>query len=182
MAGRKRLWTALPILAIAFFGSKSAIAQDPYRVLLKVGSPLTAILGIIGIAVAGYLSGKSFDSYTGWERFTHGAGMFFNRKPFRRENPTYGITGETRRINLEESLPFRMQLIRSLIQPPDGSPPKWVPEMGVEKLPEPFKTFFTENPKKYEAMLKLFPQIAEQHDNWKNFEVQLAIADAWSDA
>ena len=182
MLKRKTLCTTLPILAIAFLGSNSAIAQDSYRVLLKVGSPLAAILGIIGIAVAGYLSGKSFDSYTGWDRFTHGAGMFFNREPFRRERPTYGISGEPRRLNVEESLLFRMQLIKSLLHPADGGPPKWLPEMGVEKLPEPFKTFFTENPKKYQAVLKLFPQIAAQHDNWKNFEVQLAIADAWSNA
>jgi len=47
MLSRRRLWTALPVLGIAFFGSNPAIAQDAFRGLLKVGSPFAAILGII---------------------------------------------------------------------------------------------------------------------------------------
>ena len=48
-----------------------AIAGDgAYITFLKTGSALGALLGLIGIAVAGYFSGKSYDSYTGWERYT----------------------------------------------------------------------------------------------------------------
>jgi reductive dehalogenase len=180
MRKRTRTWTYLLIVVLG--SSASAVAQDTFRVMLKVCSPLTAILGIIGIAVAGYLSGKSFDSYTGWERFTHGAGMFFNRKPFRRDRPTYGVTEEARRLNYEDSLFTRFRTILSLMHPHDGAPPKWVPDMGVEKLPEPFKSFFLANPKKYEITLRIFPRIDEQRAKWGMFDAQLALADAWSNA
>ncbi|GAG53504.1 unnamed protein product, partial [marine sediment metagenome] len=59
------------------------------------------------------------DSYTGWERYTHGAGMFFNRKPFRKDSPTYGLVEETRRLRWEESLIGRMSTMRLLMNPPD---------------------------------------------------------------
>jgi len=49
-----------------------ALADDGvYRSMLKSGGFISAILGVIGISIAGYLAGKSFDSYTGWERYTH---------------------------------------------------------------------------------------------------------------
>ena len=50
------------------------------RSILKTGSLLAAIFSIIGIALAGYFAGKSYDSHTGWERHHHGAGQFYNRK------------------------------------------------------------------------------------------------------
>lgn len=183
MTKRPRTWKALPFLVFVILSSSaSAVAQDTYRVILKLGCPLTAILGIAGIALAGYLSGRSFDSFTGWERFTHGVGMFFNREPFRRDKPVYGITGKTSRLHFEDSLTTRFHFLRSLIHPPGGGPPKWLPEMGVEKMPEPFKTFFTVNPGKYQATLRLFPQIEEQRANWKKFEAQFAVSSAWSNA
>ena len=53
----------------------TALAFDGVgRTLLKTGSLMAAILGIAGISIAGFLAGKNYDSYTGWERFTHGAG------------------------------------------------------------------------------------------------------------
>ena len=35
------------------------------RSFLKTGSLLAAILGVVGISIAGFLAGKSYDSYTG---------------------------------------------------------------------------------------------------------------------
>ena len=70
--------------------SDVALADDgTYRSIIKAGSLIAILLGIVGISIAGFVAGKDYDSYTGWERFTHGAGMFFNRKPFERETPTY---------------------------------------------------------------------------------------------
>jgi reductive dehalogenase len=163
-------------------GGSAAAAEIGHRYLLKVGSPLAAVLGIVGIALAGYWSGKSFDSYTGWERYTHGAGMFFNRTPFRRDKPTYGVTDEARRLNWEESLFNRLVTLKSLVHPPDGGPPKWTPDMGIQALPEPLKSFFEERKERYALTLKAFPLIERQHANWENFKVQFALADAWSNA
>lgn len=44
----------------------TASAFDISRSFLKTGSFLAAILSIVGISIAGFLAGKSYDSYTGW--------------------------------------------------------------------------------------------------------------------
>ena len=78
LIGSIALW-AMIILSIFDI----AFAEDGIsRTLLKTGGLIGALLGIVGISIAGFLAGRSYDSYTGWERFTHGGGMFFNRKPF----------------------------------------------------------------------------------------------------
>jgi hypothetical protein len=101
----RRLFLTTKLLLITFLVLNFydiAFADDGVsRSLLKGGGFLCAILGVIGISIAGYLTGKSYDSYTGWERYTHGAAMFFNRKPFRKDKPTYGVTDKTRRVNWE---------------------------------------------------------------------------------
>jgi len=176
-----RILLVLGFIVLGLSGSAEA-ADFNFRYLLKAASPVAALLGIVGIALAGYWAGKSFDSYTGWERHTHGAGMFFNRTPFRREKPTYGVTALASRLNWEDSLFHRIITLKSLVRPPDGSPPKWVPTMGLEKLPEPLKSYFERRPEVYQLTLKTFPLIERQRANWKNFEVQFAIADAWSNA
>ena len=140
-----------------------ALADDGvYRTLLKGGGPLGFLLGIIGISMGGYLAGKSYGSYTGWERYTHGAGIFFNRKPFRREKPTYGVTDKTRRVNWEENINPRLKTLMHLMMPPDGSPPKWLPDMGPGALPEPYKSFFLEHDEKYKLTLEAFRLIKKQ--------------------
>ncbi len=68
-------------------GSVGFADDATYRAILKTGGLLGAIAGLNAISVAGYFSGRDYGSYTGWERYTHGAGMFFNREPFRRINP-----------------------------------------------------------------------------------------------
>jgi reductive dehalogenase len=160
-----------------------ALADDGVeRSLLKAGTLIGALLGLAGISMAGYLSGKSYDSYTGWERFTHGAGMFFNRKPFRKEKPTYGITGNTRRINWEENLNSRLGTMVHLMMPPDGSAPKWSPDNGPEALPEPVRSFFLENGEKYRLTLECFALIKKQHEDWPKYADRYAIIDAYTNA
>jgi reductive dehalogenase len=152
------------------------------RSILKTGSLLAAIFSIIGIALAGYFAGKSYDSHTGWERHHHGAGQFYNRKPFRKDQPTYGVTEETTRLNWEESLFNRLSTLKSLVHPPDGGEPKWVPPMGIDALPDPIRGFFKENEERYKNTLKTLQLMDQQVANWENFNVQFAIADAWSNA
>ncbi len=176
-----RIRLFLAFMIVGFSGSAAAMDHS-YRYLLKVGSPMAALLGIVGIGLAGYLAGKSYDSYTGWERYTHGIGMFFNRKPFQRDRPTYGVTEQASRLNFEDSLFNRMVTIKSLVHPPDGGPPTWVPPMGIEKLPEPLKSYYEKNRETFPQTLKAFPLLEQQHANWKHFNIQFAVADAFSNA
>lgn len=157
-------------------------AEDTLRSLLKTGSLLGAILGIIGISLAGFIAGKDFDSYTGWERYTHGVGQFFNRKPFQKDKPTYEKTPDSRRADWVETLEGRLEMIKELISPPDGSEPKWAPPMGIEALPEPLKSYFQEDQEKYGFTLKLFQLMEKQRADWPKYATRYAIIDAWSNA
>ncbi|MGD8985588.1 MAG: hypothetical protein PVH99_13280 [Desulfobacteraceae bacterium] len=108
---RKFLMTVAILFMLGLFiGGFSGVAfadDGIYRSLLKAGGLIGALLGIIGISLAGYVSGKSYDSYTGWERYTHGAGMFFNRKPFHKDRPTYEVTEKTLRVKWIDSILHR---------------------------------------------------------------------------
>jgi epoxyqueuosine reductase len=157
-------------------------ADEDLRSALKIGSAIAAVLSIIGIAIAGYFAGKSYDSHTGWERYHHGAGQFYNRRSFRQDKPTYGINDTTQRLNWIESLPGRMAAISGLMKPSDGSKSKWMPPMGMDALPEPIKGFFKKNERKYKLTLEAFELIGEQKKNWPKFENQYVLADAWSSA
>ncbi|MFC1825410.1 4Fe-4S double cluster binding domain-containing protein [Thermodesulfobacteriota bacterium] len=179
----KCIWIGLFLGFTIFFLTVPAFADDGnYRSLIKYGGLLSAVLGIIGIGAAGYFAGKTYDSYTGWGRHTHGAGQFYNRKPFRRDRPTYGVEENTRRLSYIENLSGRMQAFRELMAPLENGEPGWSPSMGVEGLSEPLKVFFEKHEEKYKATLKSFELIRLQKENWKKFEMQFAVADAWSAA
>ena len=157
-------------------------ADGDARNFLKVSSLLAAILGIIGISIAGYLAGKDYDSYTGWQRFTHGAGMFFNRRPFQKDKPTYGVTENTTRVKWVESILNRNLTLISLLMPADGGPPKWTPDKGPDPLPEPVRTFFLENPDRFKATLEAFGLFQKQHEEWPKYADQYAVIAAWANA
>ncbi len=177
----KCIWIGLFLVFAVFFFTVPAFANDGnLRTLVKMGGLFGAVLGIIGIGVAGYFAGKSYDTYTGWERYTHGAGQFYNRKRFRRDRPTYGVEEKTKRLSYIENLAGRMRALRELMIPLDKGEPKWSPEMGIEGLPEPLKDFFKKHEDKYKPTLKAFELLGLQKANWKNFKTQLAVADAWS--
>lgn len=147
------------LLAVLLTAGLSGVAfadDGTLRSILKTGGLLAAILGSIGISVAGYLSGKDYGSYTGWERYTHGAGMFFNRKPFRKDRPTYGVTDKTRRVKWEDSILNRTIMMIMLMMPPDGSGPKWLPDKGPDALPEPIRIFFFGKRRQVQADIRGF--------------------------
>lgn len=150
--------------------------------LTKIGGYGGALFGLIGIAIAGYFSGKSYDGYTGWERYTHGAGQFFNRAPFRRETPTYGVTESTKRPGIEEHLFERVGVLRSLMAPGEDGKPAWTPDQGPEELPEPYRSFFLRENEKYKNILKAFELIDEQRTNWPKFEDRYLVINSWSNA
>ncbi len=91
-----------------------AFADDGVlRSFLKTGSAVAAIFCVVGTAVAGYFSGNNYDSHTGWERYHHGAGQFYNRRPFRQDSPTYGVSKETQRVNAVENLATPMDIMQT---------------------------------------------------------------------
>jgi hypothetical protein len=166
----KCIWIGLFLVFSIFFLAVPALANDGnFRTFVKMGGLFGAILGIIGIAVAGYFAGKSYDSYTGWERYTHGAGQFYNRKRFRRDQPTYGIEEKTKRLSYIENLAGRMRALRELMVPLDKREPKWSPEMVIEGLSEQLKDFFEKHEDKYKPTLNSFKFLCQQKANWKNF-------------
>ncbi|MCP4756835.1 MAG: reductive dehalogenase [Proteobacteria bacterium] len=167
-------------LIVSIFYGVTLADDETFRALLKAGGLLGALLGLVGVSLAGYLAGRSYDSYTGWERYTHGAGMFFNRNPFRRDRPTYGVDGPTRRVKWEESFIGRMGMVRSLLMPSDGSESKWNPGMGVEALPEPLKSYFQEDPESYDWTFKNMEAVMHQMADWEKYKIQFAVVDAWS--
>jgi len=182
---RKSLVAAsLLLFSIILLGfCDNAFASDgPYRAILKAGGLIGLLLGIVGISFAGYFAGKSYDSYTGWERFTHGAGQFFNRKPFQKESPTYEKTAQSSRLRYVDNLEGRLGSMMKLQHPPDGSEPKWTPSMGMEALPELLKGFYQEDQEAYPQMIKAFEFMKKQQEDWPKWATQFAVADAWSSA
>ena len=161
-----------------------AFADDGVsRSFLKAGGLIGGLLGVVGISIAGFLAGKDYDSYTGWERFTHGAGQFFNRKPFMRDKPTYEKTEQHSRLRYVDNLEARIKTIRSLMMPPpDGGEPKWEISMGFEALPEPLRGFYQEDKDAYKQMVKALKLMKKQQEDWPKWETQFAIADYWSRA
>jgi len=173
------LWIILCSFIILGLCDTALAGGTIYRSILKTGGLLAAILGIVGISIAAYVAGKNYDSYTGWERFTHGAGMFFNRKPFTKECPTYQMEGPTRRVEWIESLEGRIRMFEQLLMPPGGGP-RWAPSMGIEALPEPLKSYYNRHREDYNLMIKGFDLMEKQKADWPKFSTQFAIADAWS--
>lgn len=151
------------------------------RKFLKIGGLAGSAVSLAGVAGAGYIAGKDTDSYTGWERYTHGGGQFFNRKPFERDNPTYEVAGKTRRINYIENIFSRNGDMYRLMYPGDGSA-GWSPEQGIDKLPEPLKSFYKKKPESLELFKETMEASKEQRKNWGKYKYRYAIADAWSDA
>lgn len=170
----------LGFLLSCFYGLTFADEQTS-RYILKIWGVIGSLLGIIGISLAGYDAGISYDSYTGWERYTHGAGQYFNREPFRKDRPTYEISKDPKRLKWIDSLANRMTSLGALLEPRDGKAPEWAP-MGPEELPEPLNSYFKENEKRYKLTLKAFELIGTQRTDWDRFKTQFAIADAWSNA
>lgn len=170
------------VLLAVSLASLTFPGDQVHRRVLKFGGALAALLGLAGIAAAGYSAGKSYDSYTGWGRFPYGADMFYNRKPFRRDLPTYEKTEHASRLKWEDSLANRMGMLKSLLHPAEGGQPKWIPPMGIEKLPEPLRSCFQDREPAYRQTLKAFELIGQQPANWDKFKVRFALADAWSNS
>jgi epoxyqueuosine reductase len=137
-------------------------------------------LGLLGVAGAGYVNGRDYDTYTGNKDF-HGEGQFFNRKPFEVDKPTYGIVGNTRPVNyFTEHLLGRSRTLHMLMsRGADGSAPKWTPDMGAGALPEPIRSYILEHPEDLQGYFDGIALEAKQKANWELYKKQFFIADIW---
>jgi epoxyqueuosine reductase len=148
------------------------------RNMLKIAGLAGAALGVAGAAGAGLAAGKDKDSYTGWERFHYGEGQFFNREPFRCDQPTYEKVGEATRTPKMNVLFTRLGLMGRAMRAEDG----WKPGDNAGKLPEPLRSYYEENPEKLETFVETMAAGRVQRENWKLFKDRYRIADAWSAA
>lgn len=152
---------------------KKKLSDFNRRDFLKLGGLASAGLGLAGIAGAGLAAGKDTDSYTGWERYTHGGGQFFNRKPFEVDQaPTINKVGETRRINSAEQLFYRLGIAMPFMK---GMKPK-------SEMPQELVDYYKEHPTEVEDMKNAFKAGEIQRQNWKKYKDRYIIADAWSHA
>lgn len=139
-------------------------------------------LSLAGMAGAGLAAGKNKDSYTGFGRTAYGEDQFFNRKPFMADLPTYEKVGTPRRISYIENLFKRNGELYRLLYPRSEDAPKWSFEQGIEALPEPLKSYYSENPGALEEFKKSMQKGREQRQNWNKYEKKFILADAWSAA
>lgn len=152
---------------------KKKLSDFNRRDFLKLGGLASAGLGLAGIAGAGLAAGKDTDSYTGWERYTHGGGQFFNRKPFEVDQaPTINKVGETRRISSAEQLFYRLGIAMPFMK---GLKPK-------SEMPQELVDYYKEHPTEVEDMKNAFKAGEIQRQNWKKYKDRYIIADAWSHA
>lgn len=151
------------------------------RNFIKYGGLAGGALSIAGIAGAGFMAGKDYTSYTGWERYTHGKGQFFNRKPFEVEKPTYQKVGISRRINSVENIFKRNSMMYRQLYP-GGNNQAWTREMGIDKLPEPLRSYYKENPGSLQEFFETIKNRKIQHENWERYSKKFFLADAFSTA
>nr|NQU92734.1 reductive dehalogenase [Bacteroidota bacterium] len=135
-----------------------------------------------GAAGAGLATGKNKDSYTGFGRTEYGEDQFFNRNPFVVDKPTYEKVGTPRRISYVENLFKRNGEMYRLLYPRNKEDVPWSFEQGVETLPEPLKSFYTEHPGALSEFKKSMEKGKEQRSNWHQYENKFLLADAWSNA
>ncbi len=152
------------------------------RDFIKLGGIAGTILSVGGAATAGYFSGKSKESYTGWGKNAYGKNQFFNRKAFAVAKPTYEKKGQTRRIQYLENIFKRNGELYRLMYPGKESSAKWKPGQGVNNLPEPLKSYYAEHPEKLKEFEKALKRGRQQRKNWKKYKDRYLLADAWSAA
>lgn len=151
------------------------------RNFIKWGSLASGSVALAGSAVAGYEAGKDTSSNTGWEREKSGDGQFFNREPFETDEAAHDIQGATRRINYEENIFNRNRELYKLIYNKDEEK-RWTFSDGVEKLPEPIKSYYKTHPEALSEFELSLERAKQQRANWKDVKEKYILADAWSAA
>jgi len=146
------------------------------RDFIKISSLIGATFGVVGAGAAGFASGEDKASYTGFERAKFGGGQFVDRKSLEVDKPTYEKVGETSRIRwVPDHLIGRHMMMGALMK--QG---KWSPDMGVDALPEPLKTWYTENPGDWQNYLGNLKAAKLQAERWEagNKETR-GLVNAW---
>lgn len=152
------------------------------RNFIKTAGLASGVIALAGTAGAGLAAGSNKDSYTGWGRTAYGEDQFFNRKPFFVDVPTYEKVGETSRIAYIEDLFKRNGELSRLMFPKGNAKASWTCEEGVEKLPEPLRTYYLDHPDALGEFRKAIEKSQEQAGNWDKYKHKYLLADAWSTA
>ena len=144
------------------------------RDFFKIGAVAGAGLQVAGIAGAGYVAGKTTESYTAWRDFS-GAKQT-DRKAWEIDKPPHRKVGATRRPNKDTEYIFKRNMLFGKALK-DG----WKPDQGVEKLGEPLASFYKRHPddlkNDIERYFKIFPKRARDTKKYKNY---FALANAYS--
>lgn len=153
---------------------KSSLSR---REFLKVSGATSAALSLVGIGAAGYAAGKDFDSYTGWEQIYEGGSQFFNRKAYEVDSPTYEVAGPTSRADNRVEGRAHFGKLKDAMK--DG----WVPEDGIDALPDYLADFYNKDPKRLENA-RYRAEVLEplQIENRTKYNQQWEIAMAWGSA
>ncbi len=151
------------------------------RSFLKWGGLAGGAVGLAGSALAGYEAGQDTSGNTGWEREKYGQGQFFNRQPFEIDDSPHEIVGTTRRINYEENIFNRNRDLYQLLHAKDETK-RWTFDEGVNQLPEPIKSYYTQNPESLQEFKLALERAKQQRSYWKEVKQKYILADAWSHA
>jgi len=143
------------------------------RQALKATGAAGAAVGATGLGFFGYEAGKDPESYTGCE-ILEGAAQTFNRKRHEVDKPTYEVVGETSRPDARTEHVFQRR---------PRFKRQWDPEVGLDSLEEPLKTFYTENPDILELDQYLIDVIEPaRREDAPKYSDEYILAQAWSNA
>ncbi len=150
------------------------------RGFLKTAGILSGAVTLAGAAGSGFHAGKNKDSYTGWGRSAYGKAQFFNRKPFQVDSPPYIQVGSSRRITYVEELFKRNASMRQLLFPRDGGRPAWRFEDGADRLPDPLKSYYKDNPEALDDFREALERGAGQRRRQEKYRDKYMLAEAFS--
>lgn len=140
------------------------------RDVLKLGGVIGLGAGLTGVAGAGWIQGKSVDTYSGWE--SHEGKTYFNRGPFQVEKPNYKVfRSEITRIEGLDAPSDRHNLIKQL-----GLDKK----DGLLQASGPLKDYYVRNPDKFTKDKIIIEEInPRRKEVEKKIGKKFALAHAW---
>lgn len=149
------------------------------RDFFKIGAMVGTGLQVAGVAGAGYMAGKSYESYTSWRDFE--GQQQVDRKGWEVDGPLYKPVSETRRPDKNTDYIFdRTGILGHAFM--EG----WRPDKGYEVLGEPLASFYKEHPEDYKLDIKRFtevlPTAAKDKQKYGDyFALAEAYSEGWAD-
>jgi reductive dehalogenase len=149
------------------------------RAFLELGGVAGAAASAGGFYMGGVATGRSSESYTGWESFNPGT-QFFDRKPFEFDGPAHTPVSEVRRpSHLSDYVFGRVRTFQRAYE----KHPEWTLEDPVEGLefPPALTAFYKEFPERLAWDFRTFSEtIPANRENRKKYGNYYKLADAYS--